>query len=196
MKTERGFYTIDVFNDKEKFNLYLKEIEKDIINSKSFETLLFKIKRNYKLLFFSLTFTYLSKEDFNIFLKEVWVIASNPNKDRNVTKKQILNLFSQADRDLLMNDEEKKVYDSLSDKVKIYRGVKDSNDSNAFSWTLDYHMALWFAKRYDGEGYVLEAEINKENIFAFFNIRNEQEIIVNYHKIKNINCEVVKRIKI
>lgn len=43
---------------------------------------------------------------------------------------------------------------------------------------MDYDKAEWFAKRFGEAGIVYEAQIEKAHILAYFNRRNESEIIV------------------
>ena len=56
----------------------------------------------------------------------------------------------------------------------------------AMSWTLDYEKALWFAKRFDSDGTVYTAEIEKSNILALFDGRDESEIVVEHAYLLNI----------
>ena len=79
-------------------------------------------------------------------------------------------------------------YNKLGNEIIIYRGVTPFNEQNvkALSWTLDYDKANWFAQRYGQDGSVYQAKINKNDIFAYFNGRKEQEIIVNPKHLKNI----------
>ena len=85
--------------------------------------------------------------------------------------------------------------DNLSDEnmVTIYRGVK-VNNHRVLSWTVDKSVAEWFAKRfgYDGDKcYVFNGTINKKDILAVFTSRNEKEIVCDYRKIKDIQCEEI-----
>lgn len=85
--------------------------------------------------------------------------------------------------------------DDLSDenKVTIYRGVK-VNNHRGLSWIVDKSVAEWFAKRfgYDGDKcYVFNGTINKKDILAIFTSRNEMEIVCDYRKIKDIQCEEI-----
>ena len=76
----------------------------------------------------------------------------------------------------------------MDDTVTIYRGVTSHNQTNikALSWTLDRDKAEWFAHRFGENGTVYEAQIDKENILALFNGRNEAEVIVDPRHLKNI----------
>ena len=187
---------IDITKEKDKFNQCLSSFESNIKNAKDFESILFKINKKYRLLFFYLSFDYLSKEKFNTYLKEVWTSSESPNKDINVNVSEVLKLFNKADKSLLMNEDELDIYNKLDNEVKVYRGTKNKDDFKAMSWTLDYDKAEWFANRFGTDGYILEATINKNDIVAFFDVRGESEVVVDYNKLKNITYELVKNIKL
>ena len=54
------------------------------------------------------------------------------------------------------------------------------------SWTLDRETAEWFAHRFGEEGTVYEAQIPKKYILAFFNGRNESEVVVDPKHLEQI----------
>ena len=54
----------------------------------------------------------------------------------------------------------------------------NAKNIKALSWTLDRDTAEWFAHRFGENGTVYEAQIQKKYIYAFFNSRNEPEVIV------------------
>lgn len=69
--------------------------------------------------------------------------------------------------------------------LTIYRG--ESNKStpleSAFSWTLSKEKAFWFANRFDNKNpIVYKAEIPIEEVLAYFEPRNEEEIIIDFKK--------------
>ena len=80
--------------------------------------------------------------------------------------------------------------------IDISPKLTDKDDFKAMSWTLDYDKAEWFANRFGTDGYILEATINKNDIVAFFDVRGESEVVVDYNKLKNITYELVKNIKL
>lgn len=89
----------------------------------------------------------------------------------------------QSDIDGLSND----------NMITIYRGV-DVNNYKGLSWTIDKRIAEWFAKRFVTNGekcYVFTGKINKKEILAVFNCRNEKEVVCDYRKIKDIQCEEI-----
>ena len=59
---------------------------------------------------------------------------------------------------------------------------------------IDKNVAEWFARRFGHNGdkcYIFTGIINKKDILALFNSRNEKEVVCDYRKIKNIQCEEI-----
>ena len=79
-----------------------------------------------------------------------------------------------------MSQDELKTLNDLDATVTVYRGVTSFNAKNvkALSWTLDRSVAEWFATRFDEDGTVYQARIDKPHIYAYFDGRNESEVIV------------------
>ena len=103
-----------------------------------------------------------------------------PNLDPNISKKKLLSMFKNAEPSVLMEKGELEELKALDDIVTVYRGVTSYNANNikALSWTLSYDTAEWFAHRYDEDGKIYQAQIDKSHIYALFNGRNESEVIV------------------
>ena len=187
---------IDIFNDKDGFKKVQKKIENDINKANNFSKLLYLINKPYRMLFLLENYLLLNSSEFTKHLRNVWIDTEFPNADKNVSINKIIKMFQTANKIDLMDDEELDLYNKLPEEVTIYRGTHDSANSNALSWTLDYDIARWFATRFDNDGYVLKANINKKDIFAFFNSRRENEIVINYKKIKDLTFEKVIKINI
>lgn len=71
----------------------------------------------------------------------------------------------------------------------IYRGegTKSTPTEQAYSWTTDLNIALWFAARGVGKR-VLKADALIEDIAFFVDNRNEHEIIIAPDKVQNIKA--------
>lgn len=90
-------------------------------------------------------------------------------------------------RDKLMNKDELEVYNNLPDKVKIYRGMsieEFKSEDFGISWSLSQEKAEFFAYTYGRnhstnhlEKIVHELEVPKCLIYAYFDERDEQEVI-------------------
>lgn len=106
-------------------------------------------------------------------------------------KEKLIRLIKLAVKSPLLQSD----IDDLSDNntVTIYRGVK-VNNYRGLSWTIDKSVAEWFARRFGHNGdkcYVFIGTINKKDILALFSSRNEKEVVCDYRKIKNIQCEEI-----
>lgn len=70
--------------------------------------------------------------------------------------------------------------------MNIYRGVALGREPNGLSWTANLEKAKWFAHRFDRgdkQGYVETAIAKKTDILAYFNTRNEDELVVNTRQL-------------
>lgn len=88
-----------------------------------------------------------------------------------------------------MKKDDYNTWQRLPDSLKIYRGVGVSRNEKGLSWTNDKNTALWFAQRFnygDKHGYLLEGTVCKKDILAYFNTRNEKEVLVDYKKVNSI----------
>jgi hypothetical protein len=88
-----------------------------------------------------------------------------------------------------MNAEERKRLKGMSDTIKVFRGLQGKGITKrrkqiGLSWTLDEKTAMWFAKRYKNTpNTVVAAEVKRTDVHAFFNGRNESEIVATKVKI-------------
>lgn len=96
--------------------------------------------------------------------EELW----QDNRDAEVSHTQLTEMFRHSDPAALMDEAEQAQLAELDDTVTVYRGVTTINSDNllALSWTLDYETADWFARRFDEDGTVYKAQIDKEHIDA------------------------------
>lgn len=94
--------------------------------------------------------------------EELW----QDNRDAEVSHTQLTEMFRHSDPAALMDEAEQAQLAELDDTVTVYRGVTTINSDNllALSWTLDYETADWFARRFDEDGTVYKAQIDKEHI--------------------------------
>ena len=81
-------------------------------------------------------------------------------------------------RHKIMKNKERSVWRRLPKTVTAYRAVNDESEiETAISWTLCRNVAEKFSQ--DGERKVVTREFKKSDVFAYFNRRNEDEILVN-----------------
>lgn len=109
--------------------------------------------------------------------EELW----QDNRDAEVSHTQLTEMFRHSDPAALMDEAEQAQLAELDDTVTVYRGVTTINSDNllALSWTLDYETADWFARRFDEDGTVYKAQIDKEHCVIFCKCRKRDVFGVN-----------------
>lgn len=157
-----------------------KAIKKEINESDSADRIFLYLTKPYRLVFLKYAEPYLSQKDFSQILSDVWIQTEAPHSDPNFSMGDLVKLFKKTDPAFLMKEDEYERFRNLDDTLTVYRGVTPHNADNlkGLSWTLNPEAAEWFANRFDEEGTVYEAQIEKSHIYAYFSSRNESEIIV------------------
>lgn len=108
-----------------------------------------------------------------------------------MAKIRMIKFMKLANKNIIFPAEIEQLTDN--DMIPIYRGTS-VNNYRGLSWTLEQKKAEWFAKRFpigDSKRYVFDGKIRKKDIIAFFNDRNEKEVVCDYRKIKDIHCKEV-----
>ncbi len=59
----------------------------------------------------------------------------------------------------------------------VYRGAS-APDHDGMSWTLNRDKAMWFARRLDGTGFLMETTIEPFQVLGYTDERQEQEVIL------------------
>lgn len=179
---------INIVENKTAFVKWKNLMAEQIDNAESVYHIYWLLNDAYALYFFDYISELLSPQDYSQLLASTWINSEYANCDANINKKELLKHFQNADKQYLLKEEELKVLQSLEDKVTIYRGVTPYNKNNikALSWTLDFDTARWFANRFRSKGKVYSATIDKSHIYAYFNGKNESEVIVDPKFIEDI----------
>jgi hypothetical protein len=182
---------VDLLKDKKMLSRYIKYYENCINSQKDLYGILNFIRKPYILQFLNITKEQISCRDFSESLIEGWVSDEYANQNTSVSREELLNMFLMADAEYMIDNEDKKTYQTIknSKEITIYRGVTEYNEKDvdkALSWTLDIDTALYFATRFNQHGNVYKAIIASDDVLAYTNIRNEQEVIVNPIGLNNI----------
>lgn len=122
--------------------------------------------------------------EFNKILRDSWMLTEFPNAEEI---DMLIELFQISKKDLLMNEQEKKLWEQLPKEVNLFRGLQTSKSKeNGLSWTLDKEKAIWFANRWKENGKVLTVTIPKEKIFTVFLERGENEVVIDTRELKAV----------
>ncbi len=147
------------------------------------------IRKPYLPAFFKYTKDFVSADDYSEFLAEMWTMVEFVNQDKNISPQEFIPIFKKANKEVLMEENDMDVYRSFPDEVTVYRGINATRGSiKALSWTIDKSVAEFFANRFDttGSGIIYSASIKKKDILAYFNTREEKEVLVDFRKLYNI----------
>ena len=164
-----SYYNNQLMRKKER----LKEFE----NNKEFESYLFLIEKPFRVTFFSdlvkqNKIKKLSKKYWKI-LSSLWTGSENIFQNKDLWDDL---LKDKTNSHYFMSKKDLKFFNSLENEFIVYRGY--SQWENGYSYTLDKERAIWFANRFGKNGNVKERLVKKEDVFAYTNSREENEIII------------------
>ena len=143
----------------------------------------FYVSKPYRILYLHLAFPYLTKKERSEIMHEVWISVENINNNVNVSQMEILKMLRKCNPKYLMSQENFKVYENLPDTFTVYRGLQENAQEDGLSWTLSKDVAEWFANRFDNEGEIIEKVIHKSEVIAYFNDRDEEEVVLDIKKV-------------
>jgi len=158
-----------------------------LIDQLDLSSMFSRVRKGYRLGLLKICEKHLSQKDLSKLLADVWISSEDPNQDPNCSITYLVKLFRKCDPALLMVEEDYKVYLSLPEEFQVYRGVAVGRNPKGLSWTGDLETAEWFSHRFDHKGntgYVLTAMVKKSDVLAYFNSRNENEIVCNVNSLK------------
>lgn len=143
----------------------------------------FCVSKPYRMLYLSLAFPYLTKKERSEIMHEVWISVENINNNVNVSQMEILKMLRKCNPKYLMGQENYEVYENLPDTFTVYRGLQENAQEDGLSWTLSKEVAEWFASRFENDGEVIKKVIHKTEVIAYFNDREEDEIVLDIKKV-------------
>lgn len=174
---------VNILEDDDSLNDIIEAIEERIKQASSYEELFLIIRKAYRFAYFKFISEELNEKEFSRFLSYVWTISENPNQDINVSLEEAVEYFFRANKTYLMTPEERSYLASLPDQVTVYRGVAKGRNPDGLSWTDSYDTAKWFANRWHSNGEIRQGVVLKKDILAYFNGRDENELVIPTEKI-------------
>ena len=164
------------------------QFEKTIMKAENISQIRDIITYPYRLAFLQRCAKFMSNKDYSEFLANSFILCEHPETALNMNQKVLLEMFKKANKRDLMRPDEYKTFENLPDFIEIYRGVtpKNAGHISSMSWTKNFDVANWFACRYGERGNIYRAFIDKKYVFAYFNLREEEEVVVNPSKLYNI----------
>lgn len=145
--------------------------------------IVFCVSKPYRMLYLSLAFPYLTKKERSEIMHEVWISVENINNNVNVSQMETLKMLRNCNKKYLMGQENYEAYENLPDTFVVYRGLQENAQEDGLSWTLSKDVAEWFASRFENNGEIIEKTVHKAEVIAYFNDREEEEIILDIKKV-------------
>lgn len=177
----------------ETFSAWLEEFNAIVDKAKTVVEVYMLWRTPYKLLFVKMCQELLSDKELAEYLADAWVTEDNPNMDVNVSRREALELFKKCKKTYLMTPEDYQYYKNLPDQITVWRGVGVGRTKYGLSWTDDEEKAKWFMNRWNAageQGTMLRATVDKKDVVAYFNTRNEKEILLDVFACKNNIMEI------
>lgn len=172
---------VNILDNQDDLFYAQKQYEQNIVKQTDVHGVYMIIRKSYRLTFLKFIKEYLSIKDMSELLAHAWVSSENPNQDVNVPVNVVAKWFKQADKIVLMDKDEYAYYQSLPQTITAYRGVAIGRNPMGLSWTCNIDTAKWFANRFNTKtkkGYIQSIEIDKSYVLAYFNGRNEDELVL------------------
>lgn len=118
---------------------------------------------------------------------EVWENSETLFRNHSLIQEMVKGRLESPLRGLMMHRKERQKLRELPASLTIFRGCCEVNRTG-WSWSLNREKAEFFAKRYpiDGKPLLLIGIVAKADVFAYFDERNEDEIVVPTEKIRII----------
>lgn len=160
-----------------------KELRLKRMKNMSSLQIAFCVSKPYRMLYLSLVFPYLSRKERSEIMHEVWISVENINNNVNVSQMETLKMLRKCNQKYLMGQENYEVYENLPDTFTVYRGLQENAQEDGLSWTLSKDVAEWFASRFENDGEIIEKMVHKTEVIAYFNDRDEEEIVLDIKKV-------------
>lgn len=173
---------INLIDDKEALKKE-KELRLKRMRNMSPMQIAFCVSKPYRMLYLSLAFPYLTKKERSKIMHEVWISVENINGNINASQMEILKMLRKCNPKYLMGRENYEVYENLPDTFVVYRGLQENAQEDGLSWTLSKDVAEWFASRFENDGEIIEKIVHKTEVIAYFNDRDEEEIVLDIKKV-------------
>ncbi|MBD5589371.1 hypothetical protein [Clostridium botulinum] len=182
----KGTVLIEIYDTSEEYFINFKvreqmkqreEIHKKCIENKEYIRLFCLIDKPYRLLFYEELFNDIPDEQKYKVFKNIY--TSSEYGFNNLSREFLEEIFE-------YNEVDKNWFNE--DVVAIYRGEGSLSTSynEAYSWTIDTDVAIWFAKRFNDNGKVYKGYIKQDHILDYLADRNEKEVLVFPEDVFNV----------
>jgi len=156
------------------------------VTKKDWNSYIFLHERPYRVKAFQQIVKKLDDKNYWSLLGEIWTDSENIRQHLGWWKKVLWSPRPQ--RDFMMEPAERKFLRSLPKTLAVYRGCTQKH-IEGLSWTLDKKLAVGFANRFAGLAekvgiaHLVSGTCKKDDVIAFFNCREEREIVIDPRRV-------------
>lgn len=155
---------------------FRKEAVEKAQQEKDFGAYIWLHERPYRMHAFNMCKEWMTDDEYWPALCEIWTDSENIWQNKDEWAKLLSS--KRTNKHLFMDEDERDYFNALPDKVVIYRGCEEHN-MDGMSWTLDREVAQMFANKYRSKtGIVRRRMVSKNKLFAYVDLRQEQELIL------------------
>lgn len=185
-------HLLNIYENAEDRRVWRESLARAIDSKHDAMGIMFLMNKPYYFTFLKFCHKYLNENDLCNMLHDAWVRVEFINQDANLTKSELVKLFSKRDKKRLMGFGNYDAFAALPDVIYVYRGVHSQTGEaiRALSWTLDYDTAKFFALRWcdaGDRGYIYKAAIAKERVFAYFDDADEKEVVLDPRFLQDVS---------
>lgn len=167
--------------DKEDVKEWRRYMTYVIRNCKTTSAIMTYMSKPYYFAFIKMARHYMDDFTFGDVLHTAWTSMEFPNNDIFLSTDEIALMMKMVgNRSYLMREENLNYMKyQIPDEVTVYRGVSTERDqSERLSWTLSEEVAMKFARGFSRDGgFIYKGTIRKEDIIAYFDDRDEKEVV-------------------
>lgn len=150
---------------------------KELLNNKEYKKLFILIDKPYRFYWYQQLYNEIPLEErYKLFID---IYSCSEYGFNSLDKEFVEEVFS------LRPHKEINIFDNV---VTIYRGEgsKSTHYSEAYSWTTQLKTAKFFANRFNSNGAIYQAKVNKKDILDYLEGRGEAEVLVMPEKVYDI----------
>ena len=192
-------YDAETFGDAYVIKINFKqELLDEAINQEDWDKVFILIEKPYRLSWLYENYDLITDERaYYEFLKDAYIQSEFPMSGFDDYDDLLKLLWYKDYPKLMMDIDELGFYSQLPQEITIWRGVrvkeKLDEENIGFSFTLDKDRAIWFAKRFLGDGIgtpmLIEAKVDKYDILSVFLNRGEEEVLVSPDNIEIVSIK-------
>jgi len=150
----------------------------ELLDKKEYSSFIFLHEKPHRMNAFIEVKEKLNDEEYWSMALAVWTNSENIWQNKKEWKKLFTDNKRYSTKHLFMSDDDKKTFNKLPENILVYKGYKIGINEKGYSYTLSQEVAERFTKVHKQNGKVTSRVVSKNNVFAYTNERDEQEIII------------------